>query len=164
MLDSNSGRHYFWEVATNEVQWHKPFVMGMDEIDDADDLLRGTGIESHDYKILEAPVDKDVDELFEGTDDLAKKIQLASRAEAVPRRGMYSCNVLFAVVLTSVYVFPSGSGVPFLRRPRSRSALKSSRGRKTRKRRRTSLRRRSSLASALGLPRKRAGRAGRARR
>jgi len=28
--------------------------MDMDELDDADDLLRGAGIESYDYKILEA--------------------------------------------------------------------------------------------------------------
>ena len=28
--------------------------MNMDELDDADDLVRGAGIESHDYKILEA--------------------------------------------------------------------------------------------------------------
>lgn len=80
VLDSKSGRYYFWDTSTNEVQWHKPFAMDMDEIDDADDLLRGTGIESHDYKILEAPADKDVDEMFQGTEDLAKKIQLVRQS------------------------------------------------------------------------------------
>ena len=50
--------------------------MAMDEIEDVDDLVRGSGIESHDYKILEAAANKDVDDLFEGTEELAKKIQL----------------------------------------------------------------------------------------
>ena len=75
MLDGKSGKYYYWNTATNEVQWHKPLVMNMDELDDADDMLRGTGIEVHDYKILETP-SGDVDDLFVGTAELAKNIKL----------------------------------------------------------------------------------------
>lgn len=78
VLDKKSGKYYFWNTLSNEVQWHKPFDMGMDELDDADDMMRGTGIESHDYKILEAPAGKEAEDFFEGTEDLAQKIQLVS--------------------------------------------------------------------------------------
>ena len=76
VLDQKSGKFYYWNSVNNEVQWHKPFEMDLDELDDVDDLVRGTGIESHDYKILEASDSKDVDDFFEGTEELANNIQL----------------------------------------------------------------------------------------
>ena len=76
MLDQKSGKFYYWNSANNEVQWHRPFELELDELDDVDDLVRGTGIESHDYKILEASDSKDVDDFFEGTEELANNIQL----------------------------------------------------------------------------------------
>jgi hypothetical protein len=78
VLDKKSGKYYYWNTQSNAVQWHKPFDMGMDELDDADDMVRGSGIESHDYKILETPAGKEVEDLFEDTEDLAQKIQLVS--------------------------------------------------------------------------------------
>jgi hypothetical protein len=76
VLDKKSGKFYYWNTVSGEVQWHKPFEMDMDELDDVDDLVRGTGIESQDYKILEASASKDVDDFFEGTKELADKIEL----------------------------------------------------------------------------------------
>jgi hypothetical protein len=58
VLDKKSGKFYYWNTVSGEVQWHKPFEMDMDELDDVDDLVRGTGIESQDYKILEASASK----------------------------------------------------------------------------------------------------------
>jgi hypothetical protein len=74
--DTATGKYYFWNTVSNEVQWHKPFEMNEDELDDPDDLVRGAGIETHDYKIIEAPADKHVDDLFDGTEELAKNIKL----------------------------------------------------------------------------------------
>ncbi len=76
MHDTATGKYYFWNTVSNEVQWHKPFEMNEDELDDPDDLVRGAGIETHDYKIIEAPADKHVDDLFDGTEELAKNIKL----------------------------------------------------------------------------------------
>jgi hypothetical protein len=168
VLDSKSGRYYFWQTATNEVQWHKPFEMDVDELDDADDLLRGTGIESHDYKILEASADKDVDEMFTGTEDLAKKIQLVRRhldAVALVRDALRRCRTWCLLNLSAADVRRHGAAVIgfSLWRHCTRWALKSLRARKRRKslrRSKSRRRRRGSRAHAPGLQRKKAARAG----
>ena len=166
VLDSKSGRYYFWQTATNEVQWHKPFEMDVDELDDADDLLRGTGIESHDYKILEASADKDVDEMFTGTEDLAKKIQLVRRhVVAFVYDALRRCRTWCLLNLSAADVRRRGGAVVgfSLWRHCTRWALKSLRARKRRKslRRSKSTRKsRGSRAHAPGLQRKKAARAG----
>ena len=76
VLDSSTGKYYYWNTASNEVQWHKPMATSIAELDDADDLLRGTGIEGFDYRILEA-ANGDVDDLFIGGAELQRELKFA---------------------------------------------------------------------------------------
>ena len=76
VLDSSTGKYYYWNTASNEVQWHKPLATSIAELDDADDLLRGTGIEGFDYRILEA-AKGDVDDLFIGGAELQRELKFA---------------------------------------------------------------------------------------
>ena len=76
VLDSSTGKYYYWNTASNEVQWHKPLATSIAELDDADDLLRGTGIEGFDYRILEA-ANGDVDDLFIGGAELQRELKFA---------------------------------------------------------------------------------------
>ena len=108
MHDTATGKYYFWNTVSNEVQWHKPFEMNEDELDDPDDLVRGAGIETHDYKIIEAPADKHVDDLFDGTEELAKNIKLVRVRDLVFRLlfvwvvGWMGCIVACACIASAL--------------------------------------------------------------
>lgn len=51
-VDNATQKVYYWNSITGESTWERPFYLNIIEIDDADDLLGGTGIERHDLKVL----------------------------------------------------------------------------------------------------------------
>jgi hypothetical protein len=43
--DAANGQHYYWDTASGETTWVRPWEFDIAELDDPDDLMRGTGIE-----------------------------------------------------------------------------------------------------------------------